>query len=156
MSDEQNAHLILWMFGAAIAIHTANEPEDLFHEIRKDGDAEARLERLRHHPVGRFFLDDSDGLGLATIDRTGPIARRGSAKQIQWNAFSKALHPSQQERLYRSLKPFFDVDLLPDWKVFLSIEDNMRRKAKVDCLMLWAHFVSISMTPRKAHLAGSA
>ena len=130
MSDEQKADPIHWMFGAAIAIHTANEPEDLFHEIRKDGDAEARLERLRHHPVGRFFLDDSDGLGLATIDRTGPIARRGSAKQIQWNAFSKALHPSQQNKLYGSLKPFFDVDLLPDWKVFLSIEDNMRRKAK--------------------------
>ncbi len=130
MSDEQNAHLILWMFGAAIAIHTSNEPEDLFQFIREDEDAEARLERLRHHPVGRFFLDDSDGLGLATIDRTGPIARRGCAKQIQWNAFSKALHSSQQEQLHRSLKPFFDADLLPDWNMFSSKQDNMRRKAK--------------------------
>ena len=84
------------MFGAAIAIHTANEPEDLFHFIHEDEDVETRLERLRHHPVGRFFLDDSDGLGLATIDRNGSTAERGSAPQIRWKAFSKALRPSSK------------------------------------------------------------
>ena len=130
MSDETKADPILWLLGAAIAIHTSHEPEEGHHFIREDADVEKRLEWLKNHPVGRFFLDDSDGLGLATIDRTGPGARRGCAKQLRWNAFSKALRSSQQDQLHRSLKPFFDAGLLSDWKALQSDSDNERREVK--------------------------
>ena len=121
---------ILWMLGAAIAIHTTHEAVDDEHFITKKGEAKERLKQLKKHPVGRFLLDDNKGVGLATIDRTGNEARRGCAKKIRWNGFSKALGRANGNRLHGSLKSFFDAGLLPDWKALSSEKENERREAK--------------------------
>lgn len=121
---------IVWMLGAAIAIHTSHEPVTGQDFIAEGKGAKERLEQLKKHPVGLFLLDDNKGVGLKTIHGTENTARRGCAKKIRWNGFSKALGRANGNRLHTSLKSFFDAGLLPDWKTLSSEKENERREAK--------------------------